>query len=91
MVKPRSGQFQVGVLVRVVKIPADLPDAVHIGTPRVFEQALGKTFRVEAVSELGHLELVVAERRPSKDTYESDTIWIEPEFVETIDDATRNI
>jgi len=74
-----------------VKIPADLHEAAHIGTPRVVEQALGKTFRVEAVSELGHLELVVAERHPSQDTYESDTIWIEPEFVEAIDDAAPTI
>jgi hypothetical protein len=90
MVKP-TPNFKAGDLVRVVKIPADLHDAAHIGTPRVFERALGKTFRVEAVSELGRLELVVAERYPSKDTYESDTIWIEPEFVEPIDDATPTI
>jgi hypothetical protein len=90
MVKP-TPNIKAGDLVRVLKIPAELHDAAQIGTPRVFEQALGKTFRVEAVSELGHLELVVTERHPSKDTYESDTIWIEPRFVEAIDDATPTI
>jgi hypothetical protein len=50
-------------------------------TPGVFRRALGKTFRVEGIDDYGHLELVVAERRPSPDRYESSTIWIEPEFV----------
>jgi len=61
-----------------------LNDSAGLGTPRVFEHALGKTFRVDPVDQDGHLELVVAERRPSRNTYESDTIWIEPEFVEKI-------
>jgi hypothetical protein len=90
MMKPNP-HFKVGDLVRVIRIPPALSDSAGIGTPGVFEHALGKTFRVEAVSELGHLELVVAERHPSKDTFESDTIWIEPEFVEAIDDATPTI
>jgi hypothetical protein len=88
MVKP-TPNFKVGDLVRVVKIPPALSDSAGIGTPEVFERALGKTFRVDTVGQHGHLELVVAERRPTKSTYESDTIWIEPEFVEPVSsDAT---
>ena len=90
MVNPNPN-FKVGDFVRVVKIPPALNDTAGIDTPGVFERALGKAFRVEGVSELGHLELVVAERHPSRDTYESDTIWIEPEFVEAVDDATQTI
>ena len=84
MVKPGDSQFRVGDLIRVVQIPADLHDAAGIGTPEVFHRALGKTFRVEGFDEHGHLELVVAERKASAERYASDTIWIEPEFVEKI-------
>ena len=48
----------------------------------VFRKAVGKTFRVEALGEYGHLELMVAG---------SDTIWIEPEFVEAVGNATQAI
>jgi hypothetical protein len=71
--------FQIGDMVKVIKIPPDLHDAASIGTPEVFARALGKTFRVEGIGEYGHLELVVSQR---------DSIWIEPEFVEIVSDAT---
>jgi hypothetical protein len=79
--KPSSSRFSVGDFVRILKIPPDLHDAAAMDTPRVFAQALGKTFRVKGFNEVGHLELVVAERQRSRDSYESDTIWIEPQFV----------
>jgi len=81
MVSARASKFKVGDFVRVVKIPSVLQDSAHIDTPGVFERALGKTFRVEGFNDLGHLELVVAEHHPSSDNYQSDTIWIEPQFV----------
>jgi hypothetical protein len=84
MVKPSDSEFRVGDLIRVVKIPSDLHDAAGIGTPEVFRRALGRTFRVEGFDEHGHLELVVAESKASEDWYASDTIWIEPEFVEKV-------
>ncbi len=80
MVKP-SSKFKVGDFVRVVKIPTDLRDPARIGPPKVFERALEETYRVEGFYELGQLELVVAEHHPSRDRYESDTIWIEPQFI----------
>ena len=66
--KPR--EIRKGDMVRVIGIPGNLHERAGIGTPRVFESALGKTFRVEGIGEYGHLELVVSC---------SDTIWIEPE------------
>jgi hypothetical protein len=84
MVKPRARNFAVGDLVRVEQIPTDLRDTASIGTPQMFEQALGKTFRVQGFNALGHLELIVAEHHPSADTYESGTIWIEPQFVSLV-------
>ena len=83
MASPQPSRFEVGDLVRVEKTPPDLHDNA-IGTPTVFEQALGKTFRVQGFNALGHLELVVAEHHPSPDSYQSDTIWIEPHFVSLV-------
>jgi hypothetical protein len=84
MMKSSAGNFALGDLVRVEHIPDDLHDTAGIGTPEVFEQALGKTFRVEGFNAVGHLELVVVDNHPSADTYESDTIWIEPQFVSLV-------
>jgi hypothetical protein len=82
--KPSESEFKIGDLIRVVKIPSDLHDAARIGTPEVFRRALANTFRVEGFDEYGHLELIVAERRASEGHFASDTIWIEPEFVERV-------
>jgi hypothetical protein len=81
---PRATKFEVGDLVRVGGLPSDLRDTAGIDTPQVFEQAQGKTFRVQGFNALGHVELVVAEQHPSAHTYESDTIWIEPKFVSLV-------
>ena len=75
-------QFQIGEVVKVVAIPPGLHDAAGIGTPEVFQQELGKTFRVAGFGRYGHLELVVTR---------SDSIWIEPEFVEAVEDGTQTI
>jgi hypothetical protein len=83
MVK-RDSSFEVGQVVRMIKIPPALSDSAGLDTQGVFERALVMTFRVDAIDQHGHLELVVAEQRPSQSTYESDTIWIEPEFVELV-------
>ena len=80
MAKPH--EFRVGDTVKVVGIPPNLHDAAGIGTPDVFRKAVGKTFRVEALGEYGHLELIISG---------SDTIWIEPEFVEAVGNATQAI
>jgi len=84
MTMSRATKFEVGDLVRIEQIPSDLHDIAGINTPLVFEQALGRTFRVQGFNGLGHLELVVAEHNPSANTYESDTIWIEPKFVSLV-------
>ncbi len=77
----RTQQFRVGDRVTVVKIPSGLMAGEGFDTPGVFRRALGRTFRVDEIDEYGHLGLVVAERRSSPDSYHSDTIWIEPDFV----------
>jgi hypothetical protein len=82
--KTKKPQFKAGDFVRLVKIPSDLTDSAGIDTPGAFARALNGTFRVEGIDKNGYLELVVAERWPTPTTYESDTIYIEPEFVEPI-------
>jgi hypothetical protein len=77
----KAPKFKVGDQVKIKKIPPGLSDSAGIDTPGVFKRALGRTFRIEGFDEHGHIELVVAERRPSSKRYESDTIWVEPEFV----------
>jgi len=84
MTLPRAKKFEIGDLVRVEGLPSDLGDFAGIGTPQVFEQALGKAFRVQGFNALGHLELVVVEQHPSAHACESDTIWIEPKFVSLV-------
>jgi hypothetical protein len=64
--------FRVGDWVRVVQIPSDLRDPAGISTPKVFERAKGRTFRIEGFDRYGNIELVVTKRH---------TIWIEPGFV----------
>jgi hypothetical protein len=86
MVKPH--RFNVGDTIRVVGIPPGLHDAAEIGTPEVFRDAVGKTFRVEGFDEHGNLELEVWRTDLSNTQSVPDTIWIEPEFVEPVEDAT---
>jgi hypothetical protein len=74
MVKPR--EIRRGDIVRVTRIPPDLDDRAGIGTPQVFESAVGKTFRVEGIGEYGHLELVVSQTGTGS-SHTSDTIWID--------------
>jgi hypothetical protein len=89
MKKPHT--FKVGDIVRVVKVPPSLHDAAGIGTPEVFADAVGKTFRIEGFSEYGHLELFVRRDGTADDGHPLDSIWIEPGFVEAADDATPPI
>ena len=89
MVKPH--RFKVGDTIRVVGIPPRLHDAAEIGTPEVFRDAVGKTFRIEGFDEHGNLELEVWRTDLSGVPKVPDTIWIEPEFVESADDATPTI
>lgn len=78
-------------MIRVVGIPPDLHDAAGIGTPEVFRDAVGKMFRVEGFDEHGNLELEVWRTDLPNAPKVPDTIWIEPEFVEAVDDATPTI
>ena len=77
----KPAPFKIGDMVTIIRVPAGLDDRARIDTPGVFQRALGGTFRVAGVDNNGHLELVVTERRPTLDTFESDTVWVEPDCV----------
>jgi len=86
----RAKKFNVGDRVRIAKIPPHLTRSAGLDTPGAFKRALGKTFRIEGFDEHGHLELVVAKRSPSPDRYESNTVWIEPEFVARVERTRKS-
>jgi hypothetical protein len=69
----KKSKFKVVDLIKVIDIPKDLKDSARIKTPRVFKNALGKTFQIQNLDEYGHLELQVTDR---------DWIWLEPEFAQ---------
>jgi hypothetical protein len=72
--------LKVGDLVRVVAVP---PDVTRLPkkTREAFRYAVGKVFQIEGFDGFRNIELVVRERRPARDKYESETIWITAEFV----------
>lgn len=74
--------MKVGDRVRVVRVPASLPD--DRGTRSLLASCIGRTFSI--VGFQGHLlELEVGEIL-GKEPY-MDSIWIEPEHVEVVADA----
>ncbi len=85
-VKPHA--FKIGDLVVVTATPADLHDAAGLGTPELFARVVGKTLRVDGFGRYGHLELNVLDDGSQAPDCCHNTIWIEPEFVKGVDEAT---
>ena len=73
--------LKVGNWIRVTQVPFGLKNSPGLETKKVFEQALGKTFRIIAFGEYGHVELLVSRKKSTDAVWHLDTIWIEPEFV----------
>jgi hypothetical protein len=89
----KPSEIRTGDVIRVIASPADLRDSAGIGTPQVFQSALGKTFQVREISEHGLLELHLRDDGSEAMELGSDVhiIWIEPEFVERISKTKRVI
>ena len=77
----------------IIRVPPDLDDKAGIGTPRVFAAALGRTFRVQEISEHGLLELHLREsgREAKRLGIGAHIIWIEPEFVQKVSENAKQI
>ncbi len=72
--KDKSGRpIQAGDWVRLVEIPAQVTPS-EPDTYRIFQLALGKTFRIEQIDDFGHAELNV-----SRKVERYHWIWVEPE------------
>jgi len=68
-------EISVGDWVRLVEIPpgiSKMPEETQI----VFDNALGKTFKIENFDEYGHAELDL-----TKKVARFNTIWVEPHFL----------
>jgi hypothetical protein len=93
MARRQRSRFKAGDRVRVIRVPPGLDDKAVIGTPRVFGAALGKTFRVQEISEHGLLELHLREsgREAKRLGDGAHIIWIEPEFVQKVRENAKRI
>jgi hypothetical protein len=74
-----------GDRVRVIAIPADLPEDERMQTRALFEQCVGRTFSIASIKEVEGLpypliQLDVGEVNGHAPYLE--TIWIEPQYLE---------
>ena len=77
----KEPHLKIGDKVRVIQVPPVLPeDELH--TRSLLELCLGRVFPVVGFNDAGWLELEVGEALDKNPCM--DSIWIEPEFVETV-------
>lgn len=89
-----NSDFKVGDRVLVIDIPEDTkdpkadlksPEAREMRTAELFRFCLGKTFTVYGFGRYGHVELRAGQNREVRKKFGwSETIWIEPEFLEIV-------
>lgn len=78
-------EIKVGDWVRVVGVPPDVVDKDCVNTRTVFEECVGRFFRVEAIEQVEGLAYPLIELHVGRVLgYENflDSIWIEPKYVE---------
>lgn len=78
--------MKIGDNVRVIGMPECLPDD-DMGTGRIFELCLGKTFPIKDLQSVEGLDYKMVELHVGEVVGEPDyahMIWIEPEFVELV-------
>ena len=68
--------FNIGDVIRIMRIPPVVQSNSPPETRRLFKQALGSTFVVRGFGRYGHIELDVSKIEPL------NTIWIEPDCVQ---------
>ena len=79
--KPRP--IKIGNKVRVLKVPPLVEKEMPKETRQIFRRCLGKVLRVDGFGRCGFLELNVLDDG-SQATPCGNTIWIEPECVESV-------
>jgi hypothetical protein len=68
--------FEIGDVVRIIRIPPAVLDDSPAETRSIFKRALGQTFVVRGFGPYGHVELDV-----SKIEW-GNTIWVEPDCLQ---------
>jgi hypothetical protein len=76
--------FKIGDRVRVVRVPRSVEQEMPSETVELFRRCVGQTFRIDGFDEYGHLELNVSDDGSQAPDYSKNTVWIEPEFVESV-------
>ncbi len=77
--------IKVGDCIRIKQIPpgvAEMPAEIQ----EIFALCLGQTFPVRDFDQMGHLELWVGHMRDVKVEPFVESIWIETEFVDVVND-----
>ena len=80
-------EFRTGDTVRVLRVPTDLAATSEEETRAAFRLAVGKTYQVQAVNEIGWLEIELGAEADQAFGTIGNTIWIEPDCVEAAADA----
>jgi len=79
------GAFKAGDTVRVLRVPGDVSTLPPEETKAAFRLAVGKTFEVEGVNDIGWLEINLGVEADRALGTIGNTIWIEPDCVELAD------
>jgi len=89
-----ESNFKIGDRVRIIDIPEDTKDpktdlksneAREMRTAELFRFCLGCEFTVYGFGRYGHVELRVGKNREVRKKFGwSDTIWIEPKFLQRV-------
>lgn len=79
---PVPDEFRTGDIVRVLRVPADVAAASEEETRTAFRLAVGKTYEVQAVNEIGWLELNLGAEADRALGMIGNAIWIEPDCIE---------
>lgn len=76
--------IKVSDRVRVLRVPPSVEAEMPVETKRIFRRCVGQILRVDGFDDHGHLELNVRDDGSQAPDHSRHTIWIEPEFVETV-------
>jgi len=92
-----SRKLKVGALVRLLAVPPlveSRPDKEELNTKQVFRQSVGHVFRVRGIgtnstpgARTNHIELWVSRGSDCDDVAKADTIWVEPEYIEPVNES----
>ena len=75
-------KFKIGDTIRVIGYrPARYPPGMEdeMGTEELFQSMVGRSYKIEGFDDYGNIEL---------NPRDGDTVWVEPDLVELVDDSS---